>query len=124
MENISKYEELLKSNFHKVVEYIKATYPHAIERSYTKTIKCDAPHHVYYTCYIELKDGKVLYRTGSHGWDSHDDIYDDETQTWNHSYNKEYYLHRLERFLNEWGAQKAYIHMTLAPYESQYNFEI
>lgn len=119
-------ENTLKENFHKVVEYIKATYPNAMERSKTKEIECASPHHVYHTCYLVIADGNVYLHHGSHGWRERDEIYNDATQTWNDDYynSGDQCCRLLESFLHEWGKQKEYINMTLAPYEKMVDFQI
>lgn len=117
-----EYAEILKDNFDKIAEYIKQNYPHAIKLSHDKNIKCDAPHHVYYTSYIVLSRGDVQYHRGSHGWPENDEIYSANQRGWaSRTKPKDT---RLEDFILEWKSQKLYIDGTLGQYEKVFDFEV
>ncbi|MBQ3679808.1 MAG: hypothetical protein IJP79_07290 [Paludibacteraceae bacterium] len=119
---VKDYNEILKDNFAKVAEYIKQKYPHAIERSYESDIKCDSPHHVYYTSYIVLSKGDIHCHFGSHGWSDNDVIYSANQREWvSRVKSKDT---RLEVFLLEWEAHKSYIDNTLSGYERMFDFKI
>ena len=126
-----EYAETLKENFDKIAEYIKQNYPHAIKLSYDKNIKCDSPHHVYYTSYIVLSKGDVQYHFGSHGWSEYDEIYSADKREWVSSIDKREWVSgikpkdkKLEKFILEWKSQKMYIDGTLGQYEKIFNFEV
>ena len=117
-----EYTEVLKENFDKIAEYIKEKYPHAIELSYDNDIKCDSPHHVYYTSYIVLSKGDVQYHFGSHGWPQHDVIYSADQRTWVSIIKQK--DTRLEDLILEWNVQKMYIDRTLRQYENVFDFKV
>lgn len=110
--------------FHKINDWIKENFPNALEESKIHSIECDSLHHVYNTSYIVLKDGKVEYHRGSHGWQSNDEIYYPETEVFvNVPKSKNKYA-VIQEFIIEWKSQKNYITRTLTPYENIKNFEL
>lgn len=117
-----EYAEILKENFDKVAKYIKEKYPNAIKLSYDRDIKCDSPHHVYYTSYIVLSKGDVQYHFGSHGRSQDDVIYSADRKEWVSRIKQK--DTRLEDFILEWESQKMYIDGTLGQYEKVFDFEV
>lgn len=117
-----EYAEILKENFDKVAKYIKEKYPNAIKLSHDRDIKCDSPHHVYYTSYIVLSKGDIQYHFGSHGWSENDEIYSADKREWVSGIKPK--DTRLEDFILEWTFQKMYIDGTLGQYEKIFDFEV
>lgn len=117
-----EYAEILKENFDKIAEYIKQKYPNAIKLSHDRDIKCDSPHHVYYTSYIVLSKGDVQYHFGSHGCPQHDVIYSADKREWVSRIKQK--DTRLEVFILEWTSQKMYIDETLGQYEKVFDFKV
>ena len=120
-----EYNELLRNNFSQIAQWVIDTFPHAIERSYTKKIKCDSLHHVHYTSYIVLTNGDVEYHRGSHGWEDYDRVFSFKHQQWYDCGKPKPMDDKfLEDFQLEWSAQKTYIIGTLQPYEELHTFKI
>ena len=128
---MAQRNEIVRANFAKVVEWIRATFPHAIEASYDRKIECNSVHHVYHTSYLVIDKGVVYHHRGSHGWSENDTIYNSEDgRLYENSCRglRDVTEHRndigIEEFLHEWPEQKLRIQMTLQPYENMYDFKV